>query len=378
MPLRYFTDASKRRLRSLDVFRGLAIASMILVNNPGSWSYVYPPLLHAEWFGFTPTDQVFPAFLFIAGASSAFALDRFAERGNIPWLIYGRIAKRVGLLLLLGLLLNGFPFYDLPNLRFMGVLQRIGLAYGLAVLVILNVPRLWQMVGAIALLFTYWVWLVAVPIPGSPGVDPLAEATNWVGYLDQMILGASHMYRGGPFDPEGLLSTLPAVVSVLMGYWSVQWLKTQSIQTFTSVRLAGTGAITLGLGYFWGMFFPVSKPLWTSSYVLVSGGWSLILLAVCFEIIDVQRWRSLGWPFEIMGRNAIAVFVGSGMVARILYRTNIGSGDEAPSTYQWLFENLYASWAGPWTGSILFAITTTLIWWSVSWFMYRQKWLLRV
>ena len=378
MPLRYFTDASKRRLRSLDVFRGVAIASMILVNNPGSWSYVYPPLRHAEWVGFTPTDLVFPAFLFIAGSGTAFSLDRFAERGNAPWPIYVKLAKRVGLLLFFGLFLNGFPNYDWANLRFMGVLQRISLAYGLAALIILNVPRLWQILGAIATLFLYWVWLVGIPIPGNAGADPLAEASNWVGYLDQLILGASHMYRGGPFDPEGLLSTLPAVVTVLMGYWAMQWLKAQGNQTFTSVRLGGAGAIALGVGYFWGLFFPVSKPLWTSSYVLVSGGWSLIVLAICFQVVDVMRLRSLGWPFEIMGRNAISIFVGSGIVARILYRTNIGSGEDAPSTYQWLFENGYASWAGPWIGSLLFAITMTLIWWTVSWIMYRNRWLLRV
>ena len=360
------------------MFRGLAIASMILVNNPGSWSYVYPPLLHAEWVGFTPTDLVFPAFLFIAGAGTAFSLDRFAERANAPSTVYGRIAKRVGLLLFLGLFLNGFPFFDWANLRFMGVLQRIGLAYGAATLIILNIPRLWQFVGAIATLFLYWIWLVAIPIPGNPGVDPLVEATNWVGYLDQLIFGAAHLYKGGPFDPEGLFSTLPAVVTVLMGYWSVQWLKTQSIQTFTSLRLGGAGIVTIALGYFWGLFFPVSKPLWSSSYVLVSGGWSLIVLALCFEVIDVQGLRAIGWPFEIMGRNAISIFVGSGIVARILYRTSIGSGENAPSTYQWLYENLYASWAGPWTGSLLFAITMTLAWWTVSWIMYRNRWLIRV
>ena len=378
MPLNYSTDASKRRLRSLDVFRGLAIASMILVNNPGSWNYVYPPLLHAEWVGFTPTDLVFPAFLFIAGAGTAFSLDRFAERANAPSTVYIRIVKRVGWLLFLGLFLNGFPVYDWANLRFMGVLQRIGLAYGLAAAIILNIPRLWQLVGAIFTLFGYWIWLVVIPIPGHPGVDPLTEAANWVGYLDRLIFGAAHLYKGGPFDPEGLLSTLPAVVTVLMGYWSLQWLKTQSMQTFTSVQLGAAGCVTSALGYFWGLFFPVSKPLWTSSYVLVSGGWSLVVLALCFELIDVQKVRSLGWPFEIMGRNAISIFVGSGIVARILYRTHIGSSENAPSTYQWLYENLYASWAGPWTGSLLFAITMTLIWWSVSWIMYRNRWLIRV
>lgn len=376
MPLKFYRPP-RVRFQSLDVFRGLAIAAMVLVNNPGSWEAVYPPLLHAEWHGFTPTDLVFPSFLWIVGTSLAFSLGRDAETGHAPIQIYGRILRRCLILFALGLLLNGFPTYDWPNLRIMGVLQRISLAYGAAAIAIIHLKRIQQIILAAALLVGYWLAMVLIPVPGF-GAGQLTQEGNFGAWIDRLLLTPAHLYQGGPFDPEGLFSTLPAIVTVLLGYWVGHWVIRQPKQTYTTILMAIAGAIAIAVGWLWGLAFPLNKALWTSSYVLYAGGWSIVLFALCYELIEVRRWRSLGWPFEVLGLNAITLFVGSGLVARILYRVPLGSGETATTAYNWIYQTLWASWAGPQVGSLLFAIGTVAVWWLVAWVLYRQRWFLKV
>jgi len=372
-----FLNRASKRLTSLDVFRGLAIASMILVNNPGSWQHVYPPLLHAEWHGFTPTDLIFPAFLFIAGVAMAFSFAKYTKGLRPDPRAYWRVARRCVVLFLLGLLLNGFPDYNLGELRIMGVLQRISLAYLLAALAALKLPRLGLWLLSAALLLGYWAALMLVPVPGF-GAGDLSPEGNLVAYLDRLVLGTQHLYQQGEFDPEGLLSTLPAVVTVLAGYLTGSWLRDQPRQSLTSLTLLAFGAIGIAVGWQWGLLFPINKQLWTSSFVLFSSGWSLVLLAVCYEIIEVWGLRRWSTPFEIMGLNAIFLFVASGLVARILYRTRVGSGDEAPRTYTWLYETLFVPWAGELRGSLVFAIANLLLWWLVLYLLYRRGWFIKV
>jgi predicted acyltransferase len=398
------------RLKSLDVFRGIAIASMILVNNPGSWKHIYWPLEHAEWHGCTPTDLVFPFFLFIVGCAMSFSLSKYTqtptkietEASQIAELqaqkkaeklpltsanIYWRIARRAIILFILGLLLNtssialdvllnGVPIANFGKIRIMGVLQRIGLAYFISAIAILNLSPRHQKLLAIALLFGYWGALTVFAVGGYSAGDLTPEG-NLGGYIDRLILGSQHLYKGGPFDPEGLFSTLPAVVTVLAGYFTGEWLRVQPIKTRTSVNLAISGLSCVVIGSLWGFSFPINKQLWTSSYVVFTAGWALLLLAVCYETIEVRGWK-WGRPFEVMGLNAIFLFVASGIVARILLKTHIGSGEKPPSTYTWIYENWFLPWAGPLNGSLVFAVTAVLFWWLILYGMYRRGWVIKI
>ncbi len=414
------------RLKSLDVFRGIAIASMILVNNPGSWKQVYPPLEHAEWHGCTPTDLVFPFFLFIVGCAMSFSLSKYTETttkieieaskiteaseqikakknplsSSFPlWggagegfllpseNIYWRITRRAAILFILGLLLNtssialdvllnSAPIANFGKIRIMGVLQRIGLAYAISAIAILNLSPRHQKFLTIALLIGYWSALTIFAV-GGYSTSALTPEGNLGGYVDRIILGSQHLYKGGPFDPEGLFSTLPAVVTVLAGYFTGQWLRVQPIKTRTSINLAICGLSCVIIGHLWGFSFPINKQLWTSSYVVFTAGWALLLLAVCYETIEVQKWK-WGKPFEIMGLNAIFLFVASGIVARILLKTHIGSGQKPPSTYTWIYENWFLPWAGPLNGSLAFAVTAVLFWWLILYGMYRRGWTIKI
>ncbi|AFZ08734.1 Heparan-alpha-glucosaminide N-acetyltransferase [Oscillatoria nigro-viridis PCC 7112] len=405
------------RLKSLDVFRGIAIASMILVNNPGSWEQVYPPLDHAEWNGCTPTDLVFPFFLFIVGCAMSFSLSKYiqnypktgietskiiqknekleSDKNPFPSSffllpasnIYWRIARRAAILFILGLLLNtssialdvllnSAPVENFGKIRIMGVLQRIGLAYFIGAIAILNLSPRNQKLLAAAVLLGYWGALTVFAVGGYTAGELTPEG-NLGGYVDRLILGSQHLYKGGPFDPEGLLSTLPAVVTVLIGYFTGEWLRVQPIKTRTSINLAICGLSCVVIGHLWGFLFPINKQLWTSSYVVFTAGWALLLLAACYETIEVRGWK-WGRPFEIMGVNAIFLFVASGIVARILLKTHIGTGANAPTTYTWIYENWFVPWAGPLNGSLAFAVTAVLFWWLILYGMYRRSWLIKI
>ncbi len=374
------------RLTSLDVFRGIAIAGMILANMASiAEPNVYPPLLHADWHGCTPTDLVFPFFLFIVGVAMTFSLSKYTE--NKPTAsIYRRIFRRAAILFALGLLLNGFWnqglwTFDFSRIRIMGVLQRISLTYLLASLAILNLPRKGLWILAFVLLIGYWLTMMYVPVPGY-GAGVLTRVGNFGAYIDRLIIPKAHLYKGDGFnnlgDPEGLFSTIPAVVSVLAGYFAGQWIRNQTVISRTSIGLALFGIGCLLSGWVWDLAFPISKKLWTSSFVIFTTGWALLLLAACYEIIEVRRVRRWGQPFEVMGLNAIAVFVASVLLIKVLVKTNIGSGEKALSTYDWIYQNLFASWAGAFNGSLLFAIVTLLLWLAVAYIMYRQRWFIKV
>jgi predicted acyltransferase len=379
---------SSSRLTSLDVFRGISIASMILVNNPGSWKYVYPPLDHAEWHGCTPTDLVFPFFLFIVGVSIAFSLSKDNPEPQPTHAIYLRIIRRSVLLFLLGLMLNfstilldvwwnGAPIEDFAKLRIMGVLQRIGLAYFISAIVILHLSlrQLWILAGL--LLLGYWGALTLIPVPGY-GMGNLTPEGNLIGYIDRVILGNQHLLKGNPFDPEGLLSTLNAVVTVLIGYFTGNWLRNQPIKTETTINLVMFGLSSLIIGYLWGFLFPINKQLWTSSYVVYTAGWALLLFALCYEIIEIRGWRKLGFVWKVMGLNAIFVFVASGLLGRVLLKSHVGIDKNAPTTYTWIYQNWFQPWAGTMNGSLAFAIVVVLFWWIILYVMYRQKWFIKL
>ncbi|HAA27271.1 MAG TPA: DUF5009 domain-containing protein [Cyanobacteria bacterium UBA8553] len=376
-------STSSHRLVSLDVFRGIAIASMILVNNPGSWDHIYPPLEHAEWHGCTPTDLVFPFFLFIVGVAMPFSFAKYTPENRPTAAVYWRILRRGVVLFALGLLLALFSLFldwaiagkpiNFSTLRIMGVLQRISLAYVLAAVAVLNLQRRWLWILAGVLLIGYWGAMQLIPVPGY-GAGNLTPEGNLGGYIDQIVLGKSHLYRGGSFDPEGLFSTLPAVVTVLAGYFTGDWLRKSPIKSRTSINLAIFGLICLIIGRLWGFLFPINKQLWTSSYVVFTAGWAILVLALCYELIEVRGKKRWGLPLEVMGLNAIFLFVASGLFARILLKTKVGS----ETTYAWIYEHLFRSWAGALNGSLLFAIVMVSFWWVILYGMYRRHWFLKI
>ena len=379
-----------KRLTSLDVFRGITIAGMILVNMAGvaDEDKVYPPLLHADWNGWTPTDLVFPFFLFIVGVAMAFSLAKYTDSAvNSPLSkggqggLYWRIIRRSLILFALGIFLNGFWEYKWDTIRIMGVLQRISLTYLIASLIVLNVPRKGQWAIAAFLLIGYWLAMSFIPVPGY-GMGNLTREGNLGAYCDRLIIGTAHLYKGdnykGMGDPEGLFSTLPAVVSVLFGYFTGDWLRKQPIKSRTSINLVIFALVCLVIGQDWALWFPINKKLWTSSYVVFTAGWALLLLAACYEFIEVRQRQRWGKPFEMMGLNAISIFVASVLLIKLLVKTKIGTGESAPTTYTWIYEHFFLPWAGAMNGSLLFALVTVLFWWLVSYVLCRLHWFIKV
>lgn len=375
------------RLTSLDVFRGITIAGMILVNMASiAEPNVYPPLLHANWHGWTPTDLVFPFFLFIVGVAMSFSLSKYTNDKKPTASVYWRILRRAAILFAIGLLLNGFWnkgiwTFDLGSIRIMGVLQRISLTYLLASLAVLKLPQKGQWILAGILLLGYWLVMMYVPVPGY-GAGVLTREGNFAAYIDRLIIPKAHLYKGDGFnnlgDPEGLFSTLPAVVSVLAGYFTGDWIRRQSVKSRVTIGLVLFGIGCLIIGSAWGWVFPINKKLWTSSYVVFTTGWALLLLAACYELIEVRKVRRWDKPFEVMGLNAISIFVASVLLIKILVRTTIGAGDKAPSTYNWIYQNVFASWLGAVNGSLFFAIATVLLWLTVAYGMYRRSLFIKV
>lgn len=365
------------RLISLDVFRGIAIAGMILVNKAGVADKVYPFLAHADWNGCTLADLVFPFFLFIVGVAIAFSFSKYSEGATPPASVYWRILRRSLILFALGIFLNGFWNYNWEKIRIMGVLQRISIAYLLASLAVLNLPRkaLWGL--AIFLLLGYWIVMTVIPVPGA-GANVLTREGNFAAYIDRLIIPMAHLYRGDSYnslgDPEGLFSTLPAAVTVLIGYFTGQWLRERPINSNTSMDLVLFGLSNLIIGILWDAVFPINKKLWTSSYVLFTAGWALLVLAACYELIEVRKIRRWGQPFVVMGVNAIAIFVASVLVIKILVLTKVGNS----STFEWINQNIFASWAGEINASLLFALVTLFFWWVVAYAMYRRGWFVKV
>jgi len=374
------------RLISLDVFRGLTIAMMIIANMAGVVPDVYPFLSHAPWNGCTPTDLVFPFFLFIVGVAMSFSLSKYSLESKLNSFVYFNLCRRAVILFTLGLLLNGFwnqgvGSFDLQSLRVMGVLQRIGLAYLFASLIVLKLPEKTQWALAGILLIFYWLTMMYIPVPDY-GAGMLTREGNFGAFIDRLIIAKPHLYAGDGFnfrgDPEGLFSTIPAVVNVLFGYFAGQWMRKSTINSHTSMDLVLWGLCSLVVGMIWDGLFPINKKLWTSSYVLFSTGWGLVFLAACYDLIEVRKIKRWSKGFEIIGLNAIALFVASVFLIKVTVKLKIGEGDNAVSVYNWIYRNLFASWVGNTNGSFLFALATLSLWYGLAFFMYRQRWFIKV
>jgi predicted acyltransferase len=358
------------RLVSLDIFRGLTVAFMIIVNTPGSWEYVYAPLRHSEWHGCTPTDLVFPFFLFIVGVSTFYSLKKYGNEFNTGSFI--RILRRMLLILVVGLFLAIFPRFirDYSTLRLPGVLQRIALAYGIGAIICLTVRRDFLWIVTAVILLGYWGMLVFFG-----GADPFSLESNLVSKVDLAILGANHMYKGFgiTFDPEGLLSTIPAVATVIIGYFTGEMINKSSEGGKTVIKLLLFGAASAGLGLLWGLVFPINKPLWTSSYVLYTAGLAMLLLALIYLIADVIKFQSWGTFFLVFGMNAIFSYSLAGIWTRTMLNVKLQSGNETITLYSWIYQKIFMPIAGNMNGSLLFAIFQVMLIWVVALILYRKK-----
>jgi predicted acyltransferase len=381
------------RLMALDVFRGLTIASMLLVNNPGTWSAIYPPLEHADWHGWTPTDLIFPFFLFIVGITTHLSLQKRQPGEMVP-----KIIRRGLMIVLVGLLLNAFPFfwwgkiagnadpsfwdrvvYRAEHLRFMGVLQRIGFAYMFAALLTLRTTKRQQIGIVTAILIGYWAIMTVIPVPGTGQLGAamldLPERTL-AAWSDRLILGTNHIWASSKtWDPEGPLSTIPAIATAMLGVFAGRWLTDKRRSLIERiVGLYGAGCLAMLGGSLWGAIFPINKNLWTSSYVIFTAGFACVVLATCLWLVDVLHWRGWAKPAVIYGVNPLIAFVGSGVMARLigsLLKVNIDGQPVAwqAASYQLLFKPYFEAKFG----SFLWALCFVAFWLGVLWLLYRRK-----
>ena len=366
-----------RRIYSIDVFRGMTIALMILVNTPGSWAHVYSPFRHARWHGCTLTDLVFPFFLFIVGASIRFAFVRWHYFPSIDF--YKHVFWRTLSIFLIGLLLNAYPFirqdWDYSSFRVMGVLQRIAIAYGLSSIIIIhfNFKQIMQIIFGI--LLSYWALLFF-----GAGNDPYSISENIIRKFDILVFGKSHLYRGYQdqignsiaFDPEGILSTIPSVASVLLGYLLGGMIHTTKNYADCAKRMSVFGLIILLVGFFWGFYFPINKALWTSSYVLFTAGIGALILAFLTFIIDNKQIKKPFWVFEIFGKNSIFVFILSGLWVKTIINLKLTINNNQVSSYNYLYETVFVPIFGNLNGSLFFAMAHVIIFWIILYWMHKK------
>ncbi|UCG16416.1 MAG: DUF5009 domain-containing protein [Phycisphaerales bacterium] len=428
------TVGRPERLISLDVFRGITIAGMILVNHPGSWGHQFGPVSHAQWHGWTPTDLVFPFFLFIVGVAMAFSFDRRLAQGSSRVHLFGHVVRRTIILFLLGLIMYGSPnlrligpyiliivglwflYADEPTLgwgrtsaaqtkkviawvllvggvayfaldfayfqkahppatsplRVPGVLQRIAVCYFFASIIVMTCGVRGRVIWAALLIVGYWyiVKNVAPPADYVPGFAGRPEGLlhDW---LDQKLLGA-HLYRERP-DPEGVLSSLPSIATVLLGVLTGNWLQGSREKKDKVIGLFLAANVALVVGLWMNCAFPINKKIWTSSYVVFTAGLAMHFLSVCFWLIDVKGYKRWAWPFLVYGTNPITVYFAAHLVSRLLFPYKIGGEESGVAFKSLVYDNVFASWAEPKLASLLFALTYVVIWCLLMIPMYRKR-----
>ncbi len=453
------SEAAQNRLVSLDVFRGMTIAGMVLVNNPGTWSAIYGPLKHADWHGITPTDYIFPFFLFIVGVAVPIALNKRIAEG-ITRDVYLKIFSRSAAIFASGLAISALPLfvinetaipwplkwtaalsiiaalyflylrnfriafaligvwavivfgsylagyaitpYNFGTMRIPGVLQRIAVCYLIVSIVYLHTNWKQQTAIGIALLLVYWLMMTKIPVPACEIATIDDKACNLAAFLDRVILGVDHIWRAGKvFDPEGILSTLPAIATTLSGVLAGTWLVRNAESRMTNdeieeenadiarsdssfinqhsslnkaLGLFFAGTILLAVGWSWSLVFPLNKSLWTSSYTVYTSGLALLTLAVCYYVIDIKGYKRWAKPFVIFGVNALALFVFSGIMARLLGIIRVaGPEGKEISLQQWIYQNLFLTWAEPINASLAYAVSFILFWLFLMWLLWRRR-----
>ncbi|MDB5006220.1 MAG: hypothetical protein JWP45_613 [Mucilaginibacter sp.] len=377
-------DKSANRFLSLDVFRGMTICFMIIVNTPGSGAAPFPPLEHALWFGFTPTDLVFPSFLFAVGNAMSFSMKKFSGQNNSSVLL--KILKRAALIFLFGFLMYWFPFVQhdasgwhlspISHTRIFGVLQRIALCYLFASLLIYFIrSETTIIVISVLLLLGYWFLLL---IYGDPSA-PYGMITNAGTYFDKLVMGEAHMYHGEgvAFDPEGILSTLPAIVNVVCGYFAGKFIQEKGKGYETLAKLMLFGFLFIFIALCWNMTFPIAKKLWSSPFVLLTVGIDLVLISALIYLIEIKKWNKANWTafFTTVGKNPLPVYLFSELFVVILFMIKINGKS---NLYAWVNEVLFQVIAPGAIGSLLFAVCYMLLCWTFGKILDKNKLYLRL
>jgi predicted acyltransferase len=393
----------RERLLSLDVFRGMTVAGMLLVNNPGTWSAIFPPLEHAEWNGWTPTDLIFPFFLFIVGITTYLSLTARRARGDDDSAIVKQILRRGFIIYLLGFAMAMFPFYQwgsidamptpgawdrilfrIEHVRILGVLPRIAIVYVCAALLTLKTTIKQQILIIAALLFGYWFAITLIPVPGEGVIGALLLHTkdrNLAAYLDRAILGTNHTWIGSvTYDPEGPFSTIPAIATAMLGVLAGRWIAQRDKQLLERITgLFALGSVGMVLGLMWNWSFPINKNLWTSSYVIFTAGMAAVALATVMWIVD---YRSVKWwtkPFVVFGVNPIVAFVGSGVLARLIYTLwHVNYDGKSVAVQDAIYQSVFLPWLPPRVASLAFAISFVLLWYGILTVLYRRNIILKV
>lgn len=366
-------EVKTTRLISLDIFRGITIAGMIMVNNPGSWSAIYPPLKHAEWHGCTPTDWIFPFFLFIVGVAVTLSLTKRKERGDDQNKLILNIFRRGSMIFLVGLFLNAFPYFNIAELRIPGVLQRIGVVYFITAVIFLKASLKSQICIAIGLLVVYWLAMALIPVPGV-GDANYEMGKNLAAWVDSQIL-TGHMWKvTKTWDPEGVLSTIPSISTCLSGVLLGHFLRTKLSDAEKVSWIFTAGAFFIFAGSIWSIFFPLNKGLWSSSYVVYTTGVALIFFGFCYWIADVQGYKKWAKPFVVYGMNAITVFAGSGLMAKIMGMIKVtGLDGKEINSKDYIYQTLLLPYFDPINASLVFAILFITFWLGILWVLYHYK-----
>lgn len=387
------------RLMSLDVFRGATIAGMMLVNNPGNWSAIYPPLEHAEWHGWTYTDTIFPFFLWIVGVAIPLSTAKRLGQGQTRSELFVHALRRALILFAIGIFLNGFPWYDFANhrwidfghLRIPGVLQRIAICYFFASVIFLQTRLRGQIVWTASLLAVYWLLMAFVPVPQIINgqmkyVSGIYELDgNFAHYIDQLVLsgdGWNHMWKASSvsrtWDPEGIVSTIPAIATCLFGILAGQLLRTNKTAEEKTAWLFVAGALLMFAGEILKYWLPINKKIWTSTYSIFMAGLAMNVFAVCYWLVDVKGRRKWAKPFAIYGMNAIMMFVLAGLIARILgYIKFADAAGKKISLHTFLFQHTFAQIPDPKIASHTWALAYVFGLFLIAWLMYRRKWFVR-
>lgn len=375
-----------QRLLAVDVFRGLTVAGMLLVNNPGSWGAIYPPLEHAAWNGWTPTDLIFPFFLFIAGITTHLSLTARRARGDDEEAIRRQIIRRGILIVLFGFAVALFPYTPLTrftHVRIPGVLQRIGVAYAFAALLTLHTTLKQQVIILVTLLYGYWFAMTLIPVPGADGgiganlLD--APSRTLAAWVDRALLDGHLWVSSKTWDPEGPLSTIPAIGTCMLGVMAGRWLGSDRPLSERLSGLFAAGALGMVVGLMWHWSFPINKSLWTSSYVVFAAGMACVTLATITWITDVNRVTSWTQPLVIYGMNPMIAFVGSGMMARTIYTLwKVEYGGKLVPVQSAIYQSVFASWLEPRNASLAFALSFVLLWYGILWLLWQRKIILKV
>ena len=370
------TGSESKRWLSLDVFRGITIALMILVNSPGNQTS-YWWLEHSSWDGCTLADLVFPFFLFIVGVSLAFSFANAKHQGIPRTELIIKITKRSIIIFLLGLLLNAFPdHFDFTTIRYYGVLQRIAVCYFIAALLFISVSARAQFLLVIAILLSYFALMTQYPVPGF-GVNDLSQAGNVAAYFDRLLFSSTHLYKH-TFDPEGALSTLPAIATTLFGNMVGIWLLSKNCLSKKITLLSVASVMSIIAGLLWNESFPINKTLWSSSYVLFTAGGAGLLLSLNIWIIELMQWRGWTLPFKIFGMNAIAVYLLHIFFLKIQAKIILsGANGNQENLRIYITDHLFA-WTSLPTASLLYAVFYTLLWLGIVTLLYQRRIFLKI